>query len=167
MIAPVPAPWFAKRIRRGLAALVALRLEGHPAADMVEATAQVWVQALWPGRVWEEAADSGRIGETFRQITLHETRWPAPAVFLRYLPAREALPALPAPAMTAEQKAANKARLQAMLDKLTGKFTGGGEMTAPTFAPAAGASVTHCPPRGLRAPLGGHAAREDNGEVER
>ena len=125
--APVPAPWFAKRIRRGLAALVALRLDGHPAADMVEATAQVWVQALWPTRAWVQDLDNARIGEAFRQITLTETRWPAPAVFLRYLPAREALPALPAPAMTAEQKAANKARLQAMLDKLTGKFTGGGE----------------------------------------
>ena len=122
MIAPVPAPWFAKRIRRGLAALVALRLEGHPAADMVEATAQVWVQALWPGRVWEEAADSGRIGETFRQITLHETRWPAPAVFLRYLPARAPLAALPAPKLSAAEKEANKARLQKMLDELAGRF---------------------------------------------
>lgn len=122
MSALVPAPWFAKRIRRGLAALVALRLEGHPAADMVEATAQVWVQALWPGRVWEEGADMGRIGEAFRQLALQETRWPAPAVFLRYLPARAPSTALPAPKMTQEEKDRNRARLQKMLDELAGKF---------------------------------------------
>ena len=121
-----PAPWFVRRIRRGLAALVALRLDGHPAADMVEATAQVWVQALWPTRAWAQDLDNARIGEAFRQITLHETRWPAPAVFLRYLPAREALPALPAPAMTAEQKAANKARLAKMIAQLSGKMTNDG-----------------------------------------
>lgn len=116
-----PAAWFIKRIRRGLAALVALRLDGHPAADMVEATAQVWVQALWPGRVWDET-DAARIGEAFRQIALQETRWPAPAVFLRYLPARAPVAALPAPKMTQEEKEANKARLAEMMRALAERF---------------------------------------------
>ncbi len=90
-----PDPWFERRIRRGMAALMALRMDGHPPADMVESTARVWAQSLWPGRVWSEELDSPRIGEAFRQITLHETRWPTPAVFLRHLPMRIDQKALP------------------------------------------------------------------------
>ena len=121
-----PAPWFVRRIRRGLAALVALRLDGHPAADMVEATAQVWVQALWPTRAWAQDLDNARIGEAFRQITLNETRWPAPAVFLRHLPARAPVAALPAPKLSAAEKEANKARLAKMIAQLSGKMTNNG-----------------------------------------
>ena len=99
-----PAPWFERRIRRGLAALMALRMESHPPADTVEATAKVWTQALWPGRAWDERLDAARIGEAFRLIALHETRWPTPAIFLRHLPAREPQKSLPPPNPTEEER---------------------------------------------------------------
>lgn len=116
-----PAPWFEKRIRRGLAALVTLRLDSHPPADTVEATAKVWGQSLWPGRDWDETRDAARIGEAFRQIALHETRWPAPATFLRHLPARAPQASLPAPAATAEDKARARSILSGIQDMLTRK----------------------------------------------
>lgn len=99
-----PEAWFERRIRRGLAWLMTLRMEAHPPADTVEATAKVWALALWPGRAWCEQLDSERIGEAFRQITLHETRWPTPAVFLRHLPARAPQKSLPPPKQTAEER---------------------------------------------------------------
>lgn len=115
------APWFERRIRRGLAALMTLRMEGHPPADTVEATAKVWAMALWPGRAWDEALDAERIGEAFRQIALHETRWPTPAVFLRHLPAREPQKSLPPPKPTDEEKERARAILAEAARLLRGK----------------------------------------------
>jgi hypothetical protein len=97
MRADPPPPWFERRIKHGLAALLTLRLDGHPPADVVEATARVWALALWPGRAWIEKGDGERIGEAFRVCALRETRWPTPAVLLRYLPPRAEPPALPRP----------------------------------------------------------------------
>lgn len=114
-----PEPWFERRIRRGLAALMTLRMDGHPPADTVEATAKVWAQALWPGRAWDDALDAARIGEAFRRIALHETRWPAPAVFLRHLPARAPQAALPPLKPDPEQVRAIRERLAALKHKLT------------------------------------------------
>lgn len=113
-----PEAWFERRIRRGLAALMTLRMEGHPPADTVEATAKVWAQALWHGRVWVDELDSARIGESFRQITLHETRWPSPAVFLRCLPTRPQKPSLPPPGTTPDEKARARAILAVVADML-------------------------------------------------
>ncbi|MCX8017382.1 MAG: hypothetical protein N2690_05730 [Rhodocyclaceae bacterium] len=114
--------WFERKIRRGLAALVALRMDGQPPADAITATARVWIEALWPGRVWVESLDAERIGEAFRQIVLHETRWPTPAVFLRYLPARQPQTALPSPRQTAEQKL----RARAILAEIAKRLRHGG-----------------------------------------
>lgn len=113
-----PDVWFERRIRRGLAALMTLRMDGHPPADTVEATAKVWSQALWPGRAWDESLDAERIGETFRQIALHETRWPTPAVFLRHLPARAPQKSLPPPPATEEERARARAILAGLAKKL-------------------------------------------------
>jgi hypothetical protein len=116
---PSAAPeWFERRVRRGLAALTALRLDGHPPADVIEATAKVWVQALWPGRAWDEALDAARIGEAFRLLALHETRWPTPAHFLRSLPARPAQRALPEPAISAEQREQVRAMLSEFAQRI-------------------------------------------------
>lgn len=116
-----PDAWFERRIRRGLAALITLRMEGHPPADTVEATAKVWAQALWPGRAWIDEIDAARIGEAFRQITLHETRWPTPAVFLRHLPARAPQKSLPPPRPTVEERERARAILAGIGDMLKRK----------------------------------------------
>lgn len=116
--------WFERRIRRGLAALMTLRMEGHPPADTVQATALVWVQALWPGRAWDETLDAQRIGEAFRLIALYETRWPTPAVFLRYLPARAPQKRLPAPPLTDEEKQRAREVLAKIQEMLKGKRFG-------------------------------------------
>lgn len=125
--APSSAPdWFERRVRRGLAALTALRLDGHPPADVIEATAKVWVQALWPGRAWDEALDAARIGEAFRLLALHETRWPTPAHFLRVLPARPVQRALPEPEPSAEQRA----QVRTMLAEFAQRIRVGGDRHA-------------------------------------
>lgn len=116
-----PQPWFSRAIRRGLAALMTLRMEAHPPADTVEATAKVWVQALWPGRAWDEEIDAARIGEAWRQIALHETRWPTPAVFMRYLPSRVPHKSLPPPPMTEAERERARAILAGIGDMLRKK----------------------------------------------
>lgn len=115
-----PEAWFSRRIRRGLAALIALRLEGHPPADVVEATAQVWVTALWPYCRWREEVDSERIGEAFRLLALSATRWPSPAEFLRRLPARREVtpPCLPPLRITEQERLEFQAYLQDALKKI-------------------------------------------------
>lgn len=75
------------------------------------------MQALWPGRMWDERLDAERIGEAFRQIALHETRWPTPAVFLRHLPARAPQKSLPPPRHdAAERERARDAQIRAAYD---------------------------------------------------
>lgn len=112
--------WFARQISRGLAALLALRLEGHPAADTVDIVRKVWAQALWPTRAWDEQADSARLGEAFRRIVQYETRWPAPATLLRHLPVRAPQPQLPPPRPNPDRLRELRARLAGLQRKLKG-----------------------------------------------
>lgn len=113
-----PDQWFVRCIRRGLAALIALRLAGHPPADTIDATAQVWVAALWP--IGWRPDDSARISEAFRQLALLAERWPVPAEFLRCLPPRPepVFQPLPPPALTEEELAEHRAYLHEALKKL-------------------------------------------------
>lgn len=113
-----PEQWFVRRIRRGLAALIALRLDGHPPADVVDATAQVWCAALWPHCRWDADKDDARIAEAFRQLALHSERWPSIAAFLRVLPPRvePTYPSLPPPQLSDEELAAHRAYIQQILE---------------------------------------------------
>jgi hypothetical protein len=115
-----PQDWFIRQISRGLAALISLRLEGHPAADTVDVVRKVWAQALWPTRAWDEQADTDRIGEAFRRIVQHEARWPAPSTLMRHLPERPPQPQLPPPRIDPNRLRELRYRLAGLERKLKG-----------------------------------------------
>ena len=97
--------------------LLSLSLDRTPAAELLGETARTWADALWPGRAWYDT-DAERIAEGFRRMAGAIEQWPAPAVFLRHLPARQPpanVLSLPAKATTDAEREANLARLNAML----------------------------------------------------
>ena len=87
-----PEPWFPALIAKCLAAMYLLSLEGCPAADALDKTAQLWVRLLWDDRrvQWHEQADDARIRAAFASMGAACKRWPTPAVFWEHLPKREA-----------------------------------------------------------------------------
>lgn len=88
--------WFREAISAGLAAIVALSLEGHPPSDALRATASVWCYALWRRRAWHETRDAARIRDAFAGIAATHRRWPAPVDLLAHLP-EAPQPLLPTP----------------------------------------------------------------------
>lgn len=77
------APWFDTLIRRCLASLYFLNLEGCPAADALDKTGSLWVRLLWekPRSGWTESQDDARIRKAFAHIAHTAKRWPSPMVF--------------------------------------------------------------------------------------
>lgn len=114
--------WFERAIAVGLSRLAALQLPGTPPdAATAAACRSVWVDALWPGRMWVQALDEARIAEAFGLLALRVRRWPAPAEFLEALPARPEAIKLPEPAPDPQARA----RMQAMLAELRAKMRTG------------------------------------------
>lgn len=121
MMSP-PEDWFVESIKDGLKALVSLRLDGTPAIDLLPTTRDIWIAALWSGRKWIEA-DRSRLHLAFTALARDATRWPAPADLRARLPARDQQPELPAPALSEEQRAQNRARMQAIVADVLGGRT--------------------------------------------
>lgn len=96
--------WLEREVIAGLQGLVALRLDGAPAADAITHTLDIWLVALTKGRCWEEQQDAPRIRSAFSTLFATCERWPAPARLMRELPARKGPPALSRPAQTEEQR---------------------------------------------------------------
>lgn len=117
-----PADWFVDAIKDGLKALVSLRLDGTPAIDLLPTTRDIWIAALWSGRKWI-AADATRLHLAFVTLARDATRWPAPADLRARLPARAQQPELPAPALSEEQRAQNRARMQSIVADVLGGRT--------------------------------------------
>lgn len=72
--------------------LLCLRLDGSPAGDMVEGTAQAWLDAVTYRRQWVEQRDAPRVAEAFRVLVATCRKWPAPHDLIEALPAPEAQP---------------------------------------------------------------------------
>ena len=108
------APWFRREIADGLSALYALMLDGHPAADILSRTADVWETALWKGRAWDADLDPPRLREAFRRLAASAQRWPHPAQLIDRLPQRRPQRALPAPQISDEQRQANIRKLRSL-----------------------------------------------------
>ena len=98
-----------------------LSLDRTPAAEMLPGTAQAWLEAITDGKAWQKGRDADRIAAGFRTLARIARRWPAPAEFLDVLPPVADLPAIgyEAKPVTAEQAAANIAKLKAMLGGVT------------------------------------------------
>ena len=110
--------WLEREVASGLMALVALRLDGAPAADAITKTLDVWLVALSKGSKREEHVDAPRIRKAFETLFATCERWPAPAQLLREMPAPEL------PLQISKQKRTD-AQIQtgnAALDQLTAKL---------------------------------------------
>ena len=101
----------------GIQRLYALRLEGAPPADSLQATATVWLDALGYKRSWREDANASRHPNRAARCAARR-RGPAPAQFLDHLPPPPPPPALPAPRLTAADHQDNAAWLTRLVDKL-------------------------------------------------
>lgn len=117
--------WIEREIARGLQGLLALRLPGAPGEDTVGMTLDVWLAAIaLRAAGWREEADAARIQQAFTVLFGRAERWPVPRDLLDALPTPQAVTALPAPRLSAEERAANRARLDALMRELSNKHTG-------------------------------------------
>lgn len=78
--------WLKREIAKGVTGLLALRLDGAPAADAATKTADIWLVAMTKGREWDEKQDAPRIAKAFETLFANCERWPPPALLLRELP---------------------------------------------------------------------------------
>lgn len=89
----MPNPnWLDEEIRRGLSKLLCLRLDGTPAGDLIEGTAQAWLDAVTYRREWLEVRDAPRVAEGFRALVANSRSWPTPHDLIASLPSPEAQP---------------------------------------------------------------------------
>lgn len=109
------ARWLEREVALGLKGLIALRLDGAPAADTVSATLDVWLVALNKGREWDEQEDARRIQKAFEVLFATCERWPAPARLMRELPLRAPELALPKPKRTEKQLKTGNAALDGII----------------------------------------------------
>ena len=75
----------------GLSRLLCLGLERTPAADMIEGTAAMWVQAVTHGRAFDRNLDAPRFRNAFVTMAATRTTWPAPLHFIEAMPRRDQL----------------------------------------------------------------------------
>lgn len=109
--------WIREAVGDGLEALLALRLKNAPAEDMIELTADIWVQAF-SQRCFYPGDDAPRIREAFRRIFPKIREWPAPIDVITLMPSRPERAKLPAPKPSATEHAENVARVKSMLKDL-------------------------------------------------
>lgn len=107
--------WLEREVGKGLKKLVALRLEGAPAADAITLTLDVWLVALSKGSQREEHVDAPRIRKGFETLFATCERWPAPAQLLRAMPAAEAPLQIPKPKRTGKQIQTGNAALDGLM----------------------------------------------------
>jgi hypothetical protein len=110
--------WLQREVIAGLSGLVALRLDGAPAADAITHTLDIWLVALKKAQRWNEETDGARVKAAFETLFASCERWPAPAMLIRVIPVRQSQQALPNPALTEEQRANGRRRIGEILGAL-------------------------------------------------
>ncbi|OHD24624.1 MAG: hypothetical protein A2Y38_16755 [Spirochaetes bacterium GWB1_59_5] len=117
-----PPAWLRREIAAGLQALVALGLEGQPAAEVLPLTADIWLRAVSRGNVGctIEVIDAPRIREAFAELFPTLTTWPPPKHLLERIPPRPQREALAAPV---EDDAGGLERLREIQERLKEGFT--------------------------------------------
>lgn len=82
--------WLNDAISLGLAKLLLLRLDGSPPDDVIDGTADAWLEALTHGMTWDEQRDRSRIDHAFRTLAQTRKAWPSPSHLLDSLPPPDA-----------------------------------------------------------------------------
>jgi hypothetical protein len=114
---PNPNDWLHDAVLKGIKGLMALRLEGAPGEDTVGTTSQAWIAVLATmPHTWHEDRDRARITQAFLALARTCERWPAPAAFIRCLPA-----ITPQVALTPPRSIAVPPAFKTLVAKLTGK----------------------------------------------
>jgi len=78
--------WLRNEVLDGLCKLVSLGLTRTPALDIINITAETWVESLSCCREWSEAEDRMRVHVAFATLAVTRTAWPCPRHFLESLP---------------------------------------------------------------------------------
>lgn len=112
--------WIREEVGNGLQALLSLRLKNTPAEDMIELTADIWVQAFGVklGSWAIEERDAPRIREAFRKAFPRIRDWPAPLDVIEQLPPRPEPRQLPEPEPDAEAQRRIRAMIEGLKTKL-------------------------------------------------
>lgn len=72
--------WFSKAVCEGLRSLYIASLDGTPAADMIEITADRWIDECWPRRKWQQGhrfIGERSLEQAFAKTANTASRWPA------------------------------------------------------------------------------------------
>lgn len=72
--------WFSKTVCEGLRSLYIASLDGTPAADMIEITADRWIDECWPRRKWLQGhrfIGERSLEQAFAKTANTASRWPA------------------------------------------------------------------------------------------
>ncbi|MCL1860683.1 MAG: hypothetical protein FWG52_04005 [Proteobacteria bacterium] len=111
--------WLRREVMRGLQALIALRIPGAPAADAVALAADVWM-AVIEKRMGgaDETSGTQRVRRAFLALCERSRKWPTPAEFFDALPdaSHFAAKRISAPALTEEEREANRKRVRKMIN---------------------------------------------------
>ncbi|MDY0212575.1 MAG: hypothetical protein RBR06_06180 [Desulfuromonadaceae bacterium] len=105
--------WLRREIKDGLQALVALGLDGQPAAEVLPRTADIWLKALQRANIGAniESIDAPRLRTAFEQMFVQAKRWPPPAEYIRHIPPRPQRQSVAAPPISKEDERKAKAAL--------------------------------------------------------
>lgn len=111
--------WFTDLFLNGMQMLLTLRLNGTPPAESIEATAKVWAMAIYSRPVdWDKELDTPRINKAFGELAATSEYFPAPADFMKVLPARRSQLMLPKPQVN-KMSDENRKRLSDLMKSLT------------------------------------------------
>lgn len=83
--------WISREIAEGLKRLMCLGLERTPAAEVIQLTAAVWLEAITEGREFDQELDAPRFRRAFAILCRDCRQWPLPSSLLEAMPPREQL----------------------------------------------------------------------------
>ena len=104
------ADWIKQEISEGLMRLMCLGLERTPAAEVIQLTAAVWLEAITEGREFDQQLDAPRFRRAFAVLCRDSRQWPLPSSLLEAMPPREQLAITKQPIKANPERAEQAAR---------------------------------------------------------
>ncbi|PZS96344.1 hypothetical protein A7X66_09255 [Stenotrophomonas maltophilia] len=104
------ADWIKQEISEGLMRLMCLGLERTPAAEVIQLTAAVWLEAITEGREFDQQLDAPRFRRAFAVLCRDCRQWPLPSSLLEAMPPREQLAITKQPIKANPERAEQAAR---------------------------------------------------------
>lgn len=133
--------WLEREVARGIQGLVAMSLQGRPAADCIERTLDIWLVALSVAQIdWNEELDADRVRNAFARLFLDCTEWPVPRMLIERMPSRAPRAALTKKVPPEELKK-NREKMQVLMGLLSERKRFGDEEMARTKVPGAGTAL--------------------------